>query len=124
MIDVKDAMSSLLHDLGYLLLGDEFLNGEFTRKDGNEIGDRVRLQEAVDGRRKLVKSCLLPPCSVGDGLDFWEVDRNVVFPKVKYPGDHAEGGQRVQGCSLIVPFTGTSENDGDIRVDGRHGGRV
>ena len=88
-------MSSLLRDLGCLLLGDEFFYGDVMSNYGNEIGDRVRLQEAVDGRRKLVKSCLLPPCSVGDGLDFWEVDRNVVFPKVNCPGDHAGGGQRV-----------------------------
>ena len=68
MIDVEDATSNLVHDLDRLLLGSEFFNGDFASDEGNEISNRVRLQEAVDGRRELVKSVLLPPHGVRDGL--------------------------------------------------------
>ena len=68
MIDVEDATSNLVHDLDCLLLGSEFFDGDFVSDEGNEIGNRVRLQEAVYGRRGLVKSGILPPHSVGDGL--------------------------------------------------------
>ena len=71
MVDVEDAMSNLVHDLGCLLLGGEFFDRDFTSDEGGEIGDRVRLQEAVDGRRELAKSVLLPTRSVRYRLKFW-----------------------------------------------------
>ena len=46
----------------------------------------------------------------------------MVFPKVKCPGDHAEGERHVQGCSVIVPSAGTINVAVDFRMDGRHGG--
>ena len=46
----------------------------------------------------------------------------MVFPDVKCPGDHTEGVQHVQGCGGIVPSPGTSNNDEDCVVSGRHGG--
>ena len=42
-------MSNLVHDLGRLLLGDKCFDGNFMSNEGNDIGDRVQLQEAVDG---------------------------------------------------------------------------
>ena len=71
MVDVKDAMSNLVHELGCLMLGGEFFDRDFTSDEGGEIGDRIRLQEAVDGRRKLAKSVLLPTRSVRYRLKFW-----------------------------------------------------
>ena len=46
----------------------------------------------------------------------------MVFTEVNYPGDNTEDGQHVQGCGGIVPSPGTSNNDGDCVVSGRHGG--
>ena len=90
--------------------------------EGNDIGDRVRLQEAVDGWRKLVKAGLLLPCGVRYRLKFCEVGGNVIFPKVKIPGKHAEGRRLFQGYDVIVVFAGVSDNAGDRRVGGRHFG--
>ena len=59
MIDIKDETPKLVHDIGRLLLGGGFFGGDFTSNEGNEIGDRVKLQETVDGRRNLVKAGLL-----------------------------------------------------------------
>ena len=88
---------------------------------GNDIGDRVRLQEAVDSQRELVEAGLLPPHGVGDRLKFLEGGGKVVFSEVNCPKDHAEGGQLVQGCGGIIPSAGTSDNTGDRRVCRRHG---
>ena len=57
--------------------------------EGNEIGNRVRLQEAVDGKRELVEAVLLTPRGVVDRLNFWEGGGNVGFTKVNCLGDHA-----------------------------------
>ena len=88
-------MPNLVHDLGRLLLGGECFDGDFARNEGNEIGDRVRLQESVGGRRELVEAGLLLPRGVGDRLKFGGGGGNVVFPKVNCPGGHAEGGKPV-----------------------------
>ena len=122
MVDVKDATSNFLHDLGCLLLGDKSLDEEFSSNEGNGIRNRVQLQEDVDIQRELVEYALFLTCSVGNGLEFWEGDGNVVFTKVKCPGYHAEGGIRVQGHGVIVLSTGTSDNARDSKVVGRHGG--
>ena len=106
-------MPNLVHDLVSLLLGSEYFNRESTSKEEKEIGNRVRLQEAIDGQHEFVKYGLLPPRGVGDRLNFWEGGGDVVFTEVNYPGDHAEGGQRVQVCGGIVPSEGTSNNSGD-----------
>ena len=45
-----------------------FFDRGFASNEGNEISNIVRLQDAVDGRRELVKSVLLPPHGVRDGL--------------------------------------------------------
>ena len=95
MIDVEDTTSNLVHDLSNLLLGDECFDGDFARNEGNEIGDRVRLQEAVYGQHDLVEAVLLPPHGVGCGLKFWEEVGNVEFTEVNFPGYHAKGGKRV-----------------------------
>ena len=71
MVDVKDATSNLLHDLGCLLLGGECFDGDFMSDEGDDIGDRVQLQEAVDGWRELAKAVLLPTRSVRYRLKFW-----------------------------------------------------
>ena len=34
----------------------------------------------------------------------------MVFTKMNCPWDHAEGGQRIQGCGVIVTSAGTSNN--------------
>ena len=91
-------MPKLLHELGCLLLGDECFYGGFARNEGNGIGDRMRIQEAVDGHRKLVKAGLILPCSIRDNLRFWDGGRNVVFPKVNCLGDHAAGGRPVKAA--------------------------
>ena len=70
MVDVEDTMSSLVHDLGCLLLGGESFNGYFARNEGNEISNRVQLQEDIYGQCKFVKGILLLPHSVGDRLKF------------------------------------------------------
>ena len=46
----------------------------------------------------------------------------MVFPEVNYLGDHAKGGQRVQGCDVIVPSVGISNDARYLRVGGKHGG--
>ena len=122
MIDISYATSNLVHDLGCLLLGGECFDGEFASNEGNEIGDRVRLQEAVDGRRELVEAVLLPPRGVGGRLKFWEGGGNVVFPEVNCLGYHAEGGQQVRGCGGIVQSEGTGNDAGYCRVGGIHSG--
>ena len=43
MIDVKDATSKLVHDLGHFLLGGECFDGGFASNEGNDIGDIVQL---------------------------------------------------------------------------------
>ena len=48
-----------------------FFDRGFASNEGNEISNIVRLQDAVDGRRELVKAVLLPPHYVGEGLEFW-----------------------------------------------------
>ena len=68
MIDVEDATSNLVHDIDSLLLGSECFNGDFASDEGNEISNIVRLQDAVDGRRELVKAVLIPPHGVVDRL--------------------------------------------------------
>ena len=68
MIYVEDATSNLVYDLDRLLLGREFFNGDFVSDERGEISNRVRLQEAVDGQRDLVKAVLLPPHGVVDGV--------------------------------------------------------
>ena len=113
MIDIKDTTPKLLYDLGSLLLGGECFDGDFASNERDEIGYRVRLQEAVDGCCELAGSGLLPPRGVRYRLKFWEGGGNVVFPEVIYPGYHAEVGQLVQGCGGIVPSTFTRENAGD-----------
>ena len=97
MIDVEDATSNLVHDLDCLLLGSEFFNGDFASDEGDEISNRVRLQEAVDGQRDLVEYIILLPHGVGDGFIFLEGGGNVVFPGVKCLGVHSKGRRRVQG---------------------------
>ena len=82
----------------------------------------MRLQDAVDGRRELVKAGLIPPHSVGERLKFWEGGGNVLFPKVNCPGDNSEGGRQVRSCSGIVLITITSNNTGYCGVGGIHGG--
>ena len=71
VVDVEDATSNLVYDLGRILLGGECFDGNFASDDGNEIRDRVQLWEAVDGQRKLVKAVLIPTRSVVDGFKFW-----------------------------------------------------
>ena len=68
-----------------------FFDRGFASNEGNEISNIVQLQEAVDGRSKLVEYGLLPPRSVRYGLKFFEGGGNLVFNKVKCTGDHAEG---------------------------------
>ena len=75
-----------MHELGRLLLGDEYFDGYLASNEGNEIGDIVRLQEAVDGKNELVEAGLLTPRGVRDGLMFWEGGLNVVFPEANCPG--------------------------------------
>ena len=96
--------------------------GDFVINEGNKIGKRVQLQEAVDGRFDLVKSGLLLPYGVRYRLNFWEGFENVVFPEVNCTGYHAEGGRQVRGCGGIVPFAGKSYDAKDLRVGGRNGG--
>ena len=43
MIDVEDTMLNIVHELGRLLLGDEYFDGYLASNEGNEIGDIVRL---------------------------------------------------------------------------------
>ena len=71
MIAVEDATSKIVHELYCLLLGSECFNEEFASDEENDIRNRVRLQEAVDGQHELVEAEILPPHGVGDGLDFW-----------------------------------------------------
>ena len=80
MIDVEYKMSNLVHELGCLLLGSKCFNEDFMSDEGNEIGNRVQLQEAIDVQCELVKAGLFPPRVVGYGLKFWEGGGNVVFP--------------------------------------------
>ena len=123
VVEVKDTTLNLVNDLGRLLWGGgECFYGDFARYEGNEIGGRVWLQEAVYGRRELAKSYLLPPHSVGDGLKFWEGNRNVVFTEVNCPGDYVEGGGWVWGCGGFLLSSGTSDEYRDSWVGGRHGG--
>ena len=70
-------------------MGGECFYWDFARNEGNEIGNRVRLQEAVDGKRELVEAVLLTPRGVVDRLNFWEGGGNVGFTKVNCLGDHA-----------------------------------
>ena len=49
VVDIKDVMLYLVHNLGRLLLGSEFFYGGFVSDEGNGINNRVRLWEAVDG---------------------------------------------------------------------------
>ena len=122
MIDIKDSTSKLVHDLGRLLLGSECFDGEFAINEANDIGNGVQLQWAVQRGRELVKSVLLPPHDVRCRLDFWKGGENVVFPKVNFPGDHAEDGRLIQGCGVIIPSSGTSDNNRYRRVCGRNSG--
>ena len=124
MIDVEDTTSNLVHELSNLLLGDECFDGDFARNEGNEIVNRVRIQEAVDDRNDLFEADLLPPHSVRDGLKFWERDGDVVFPKVTFQGDNADGRRRFRGHGGIVSSTNTSGDDGDRGLHGRHGGAI
>ena len=87
MIDVEDTILNLVHDLVCLLFGSKCFNGEFSSDEGNDIGNRMIFEAAVDG--------FFPPRGVGDGSKYWEGGGNVVFPEVNYPGDHSEGGQYV-----------------------------
>ena len=48
MVDVKDEIHNLVHDLDRLLLGSEFFDGDFTSNKGNDISDTVQREEAVD----------------------------------------------------------------------------
>ena len=122
MIGIEDTTSNILHDLGCLLLGGEFFNGDFARDEGNDIGDRVQLKEAIDGQNELEKAGLLPPRGVGDGLIFWGGGGNLVFTNVNCLGDHSKGGCQVIYCGGIVLSTGTRNDAGDCGVGGRHGG--
>ena len=71
MIDIKDATPNLVHGLGCLLLGCGFFDGDFASNEGNKIGDRVQLQEVVDGQRELAKAEILPSCGLIEMLKFW-----------------------------------------------------
>ena len=42
-------MIDVVHDLDQLLLDSECLNGDFASNEGDEISNRVQLQEAVNG---------------------------------------------------------------------------
>ena len=59
-----------MYELGRILLGAEFFNWDFANNEGNDTGDRVRLQEAVDGQHYLLKDSLILPQIVGYGLRF------------------------------------------------------
>ena len=52
MVDIKDTTSNLVNDLGRLPLISECFDGDFARNEGNEVGDRVRFQEAKDGQSR------------------------------------------------------------------------
>ena len=108
VVDIEYGTSNLVHDFGRLLLGGECFDGDFASDEGNDIGDRVWLQEAVDRWHEFLKDDFLLPLSVEDGLMFWEGDSNVVFTKVKCSEDHDEGGRQVWGRSGIVLSVGTS----------------
>ena len=82
----------------------------------------MRLQEDVDGQRKLVEAGLLLPHGVVDRLNFGEGGGNVILPEVNCTGYHAEGKLRFRGCDGIVPSAGTSNNARYFGVGGRHGG--
>ena len=68
----------------------------------------------------MAESGLLPPHGVEYRLKFWEVGVNVVFTKVKFPGDHAESGRQFRGCGGIVPSAGTGNDTGYCRMGGRN----
>ena len=104
------------------MLGSEYFDWELTSNEGNEIGDRVRLQESIDGRRELVEAGFILPRGVRDRLNFWEGGGNVVFPKRICPEYHYEGRQQFRGCGGIIPSSDTSDDTRYLIVGGRHGG--
>ena len=105
-----------MNEMCRLLLGDECFDWYFVIDEGNEVGDRVQLQESIDNQQYFVEAGLLPPHSVRYGLKFWEVDGNVVFTEVNCPGGHAEDVRWVRGLGGIVMYAGMSGNDGYHRM--------